>query len=172
MSHLADRVVDLIVERERRGKDYGTVVLAEGLAELLPEAYLRDVARDDHGHVSLGRIDIGKLVARLAAERYEARTGKTKKLVGLQLGYESRCSPPHAFDVLLGSQLGIGAFYALFEKGLDGHMVSVAGQLEIRYVPFGDLIDPSTLKAHARLIRPGSDFHRLAAQLGTRLARA
>jgi len=169
MPHLADRVVDLIVARERRGKDYGTVVLAEGLAELLPEDYLRDVARDDHGHVSLGRIDIGKLVAKVAAERYEQRTGKTKKLTGVQLGYESRCSPPHAFDVLLGSQLGVGAFYALTEKGLDGHMVSVAGQLELRYVPFSDLIDKTTLRAQMRLIDAGSDFHRLAAQLGTKL---
>jgi ATP-dependent phosphofructokinase / diphosphate-dependent phosphofructokinase len=170
VSHLADRVVGLVLERERRGKDYGTVVLAEGLAELLPEAYLHDVARDDHGHVSLGRIDIGRLIAKLSAERYEARTGKAKKVVGLQLGYESRCSPPHAFDVLLGSQLGVGAFYALFEKDLDGHMVSVAGQLELRYVPFEDLIDPATLRAEVRLIQRGSDFHRLASQLGTKLA--
>src|SRR6185503_10575520 len=69
---LADRVVDLIVAREQRGKLYGTVVLAEGLAEMLPEEHLREVARDEHGHVSLGRIDIGKLVARIAGERYEA----------------------------------------------------------------------------------------------------
>jgi ATP-dependent phosphofructokinase / diphosphate-dependent phosphofructokinase len=169
MAHLADRIVDLIVAREARGKDYGTVVLAEGLAELLPEDYLRGVARDDHGHVSLGRIDIGKLVAKVAAERYHERTGRTKKLTGVQLGYESRCSPPHAFDVLLGSQLGVGAFYALAERGLDGHMVSVAGQLELRYVPFSDVIDPVTLKAQARLIEAGSDFHRLAGQLGTQV---
>jgi ATP-dependent phosphofructokinase / diphosphate-dependent phosphofructokinase len=172
VSRLADRVVDLVLERQRRGKDYGTVVLAEGLAELLPETYLQEIARDDHGHVSLGRIDIGKLVAKLSAERYESRTGKTKKIVGLQLGYESRCSPPHAFDVLLGSQLGVGAFYALFEKGLDGHMVSVAGQLELRYVPFEDLIDKTTLRAEMRLIQRGSDFHRLASQLGTKLGGA
>ena len=155
--------------RERRGKEYGTVVLAEGLAEMLPEAYLREVARDDHGHVSLGRIDIGKLVARVAAERYEKRTGRTKKLTGVQLGYESRCSPPHAFDVMLGSQLGLGAYYALAEKGLDGHMVSVAGQLDLRYVPFADLIDPVTLRAAVRYIDRGSDFHRLAVELGTKI---
>ncbi len=169
MDALADRIVDLIVARERRGKPYGTVVLAEGLAEMLPEQYLLDVTRDDHGHVSLGRIDIGKLVAKVAAERYEQRTGKAKKLTGVQLGYESRCSPPHAFDVLLGSQLGLGAYRALTEKGLDGHMVSVAGQLDLRYVPFADLIDPKTLKTDVRFIERGSDFHRLATELGTRL---
>jgi ATP-dependent phosphofructokinase / diphosphate-dependent phosphofructokinase len=169
IERLADRIVDLILVRAQRGKAYGTVVLAEGLAEMLPEAYLRDVARDDHGHVSLGRIDIGKLVARVAAERYEQRTGKTKKLTGVQLGYESRCSPPHAFDVMLGSQLGLGAYYALAEKGLDGHMVSVAGQLDLRYVPFADLIDPVTLTTEVRFIQRESDFHRLAVELGTKV---
>jgi 6-phosphofructokinase 1 len=169
LDRLADRIVELIVMREKRGKRYGTVVLAQGLAEMLPEAYLRDVARDDHGHVSLGRIDIGKIVADLVAKRYEQRQGKPKKVTGVQLGYESRCSAPHAFDVLLGSQLGLGAYYALAEKGLDGHMVSVAGQLELRYVPFAELIDPKTLRTEVRYIERTSDFHRLAAELGTRL---
>jgi 6-phosphofructokinase 1 len=169
MDRLADRIVDLILVREKRGKSYGTVVLAEGLAELLPESYLRDVTRDDHGHVSLGRIDIGKLVAKVAAERYEARTGKPKKITGVQLGYESRCAAPHAFDVMLGSQLGLGAYYAIAEKGLDGHMVSVHGQLDLRYVPFAELINPVTLKTEVRFIERGSDFHKLAGALGTKI---
>ena len=147
------------------------MVLAEGAGrDVSLEAYLRDVARDDHGHVSLGRIDIGKLVARVAGDRYQARTGKPKKLTGVQLGYESRCAPPHAFDVLLGSQLGLGAFRALTEKSLDGHMVSVAGQLDLRYVPFADLVDPKTLKTEVRFIRRESDFHRMAVELGTKVS--
>jgi 6-phosphofructokinase 1 len=169
IDRLADRIADLVVTREKRGKPYGTVVLAQGLAEMLPASYLAGVARDDHGHVSLGRIDIGKIVAELAAKRYEQRTGKTKKITGVQLGYESRCSPPHAFDVLLGSQLGLGAFYALHEKGLDGHMVSVAGQLDLRYVPFEDIVDRKTLRAAVRYIDPKSDFHRLALELSTKV---
>lgn len=170
MDRLVDRVVELVLSRERRGKLYGTVVLAEGLAELLPEDYLRNVARDEHGHVSLGRIDLARLVAKAASERYEQRTGKPKKLTGVQLGYEARCSPPHAFDVVLGSQLGVGAFRALVEEGLDGHMVSVAGQLDLRYVPFSQLIDSTTLRTDVRFVRRESDFHRLATELGTRIS--
>lgn len=166
---LADRIVDLIVAREERGKHYGTIVLAEGLAELLPESFLRGIARDEHGHISLGKIDIGKLIAKIAGDRYEKRTGRSKKLTGVQLGYESRCSAPHAFDVLLGCQLGIGAFRAITEEGLDGHMVSTAGQLDLRYVPFKELVNPDTLKTEVRFIDRGSDFHRLARDLETRL---
>jgi 6-phosphofructokinase 1 len=166
---LADRIVDLILTRERRGKYYGTVVLAEGLAELLPPSTLDALPRDEHGHLSLGRIDLGKLMAQVAAERYEKRTGRRKKLAGVQLGYESRCAPPHAFDVMLGSQLGIGAYRALVEENLDGHMVSVTGQLDLRYVPFRELIHPDTLRTEVRFIQHGSDFHRLARFLETRV---
>ena len=166
---LADRIAELIITREQRGKHYGTIVLAEGLAELLPTSFLLDVARDEHGHISLGKIDIGKLVAKIAGDRYAARTGRSKKLTGVQLGYESRCSEPHAFDVMLGCQLGLGAYRALVEEGLDGHMVSVAGQLDLRYVPFKELVHPETLKTEVRFIDRGSDFHRLARDLGTRV---
>jgi 6-phosphofructokinase 1 len=166
---LADRIVELIVARERRGKHYGTVVLAEGLAELLPNSFLSTLPRDEHGHISLGHIDLGKLMARMVAERYASRTGQRKKIIGLQLGYESRCSMPHAFDVMLGSQLGIGAYRALVEEKLDGYMVSVTGQLDLQYVPFRDLVNPETLVTEVRFIRPGSDFHRLARILETRV---
>ncbi len=165
---LVERIVELIVTRERRGKHYGTVVLAEGLAEMLPAAQIRELPRDEHGHLSLGRIDLGKLVAQRVMKRYEEKTKRKKKATGLQLGYESRCAPPHAFDVMLGSQLGIGAYRALVEENLDGYMVSIEGQLDLRYVPFKELINPQTLKTEVRFIPHGSDYHRLARFLETR----
>ncbi|MBK6696812.1 MAG: 6-phosphofructokinase [Myxococcales bacterium] len=167
---LADRIVDVILVRETKyDKHYGTVVLAEGLSELLPEGALAGASRDEHGHLSLGKVDLGKLVARLVGERYEGRTGRKKKLTGVQLGYESRCAPPHAFDVMLGSQLGIGAYRALVEEDLDGHMVSCSGQLRLHYVPFHDLVHEGSLTTEVRFIEGGSDFHRLARFLETRV---
>ncbi len=166
---LSDRIVDLVLAREARDKHYGTIVLAEGLAELLPDSFLQGVARDEHGHISLGKIDIGKVVAKVASDRFEARTGRSKKLIGVQLGYESRCAAPHAFDVMLGCQLGVGAYRCIVDRGLDGHMVSVAGQLDLRFVPFTELVDPKTLKTEVRFIELGSDFHRLAREVETRL---
>jgi 6-phosphofructokinase 1 len=165
---LADRIIEVILAREKRGEHYGTVVLAEGLAELLPPSFLEALPRDDHGHLSLGKIDLAKLMTRIVAERYERRTGRKKKLSSVQLGYESRCAEPHSFDVMLGSQLGIGAYGCLVEHGLDGHMVSVSGQLDLVYRPFKELVDPTTLKTEVRFIERGSDFHRLARFLETR----
>ncbi|MEM7137118.1 MAG: 6-phosphofructokinase [Myxococcota bacterium] len=165
---LVDRIVDLILARERRSQYYGTVVLAEGLAELLPQNSLGGMPRDEHGHIRLGAFDLAKMVSDRVQTRYEERTGRRKKVRHIQLGYESRCSPPHAFDVMLASQLGIGAFRALVEEGLDGHMVSVSGQLDLQYVEFEKLINPVTLQTEVRFIAQGSDFHRLARFLETR----
>jgi len=167
---LADRIVDLIITREERdGHSFGTVVLAEGLGEALPPSVLENISRDEHGHLSLSNLNLAETMVRITTQRYTERTGTKKKIRGVQLGYESRCSPPHAFDVMLGCQLGIGAYKALIEDSLDGHMVSVHGQLELTYVPFSDLVDPETLVTEVRFIKPGSDFHRMARFLETRM---
>ena len=168
---LADRIIDVLLAREARGRHWAVVVLAEGLAEMLSETFLAGIKRDDHGHVSLGAVNLSRLLCDVVSKRYEQRTGRKKKVTGVQLGYESRCAPPHAYDVMLGSQLGIGAYRALVEEGLDGHMVSVSGQLDLHYVPFDQLIDPTTLVTQVRFIQTGSDFHRLARFLETRTER-
>ncbi len=169
---LVDRIVSMMLSREQHeNKHFGVVVLAEGLGEILPERYIHGLPLDEHGHISIGRLDLGKLVAHLVSDEYQRRTGRKKKVTGLQLGYEARCAVPNAFDVMLGSQLGIGAYRALVEEGLDGHMVSSAGQLDILYVPFNRLVDPATLKTQVRFVRPGSDFYRLARFLETRVER-
>jgi ATP-dependent phosphofructokinase / diphosphate-dependent phosphofructokinase len=164
-----DHLVDLILTREVRDHTrHGVIVVAEGLSELLPEAFLTDTPRDEFGHVQLNRIELAKLLARMVSARYRERTQKEKKVMGVQLGYEARCAPAHAFDIILGSQLGIGAYRALVEEHLDGHMVSASGQLDLKYVPFHELINPETFETEVRFISPGSDFHRLARFLETR----
>ncbi|MDG3003655.1 6-phosphofructokinase [Paludisphaera mucosa] len=157
-----DRIVELMVARERVGKEHGVVVIAEGLASFLPSAYLEDAKFDEHGHLSLGGTNMARLVNKLVEKAYEKKTGKKRRITPVQLGYESRCALPHAFDVMLGSQLGVGAVRALVEKQFDGVMISTAGQLDLHFVPFETLIDPETLVTVVRFINQGSDFQKLA----------
>ncbi len=170
---LVDHIVELIRVRSLRKQNYGVVVLAEGLAEKLPTDFLEATTRDEHGHISLGDVHLGHMVAKMCMKRMEALNMPKVKVNGVQLGYESRCASPHAYDVMLGSCLGVGAYVALAEKQLDGHMVSTIGQLEHCFVPFCELVDPKTLVTEVRYINPGSDFHRLAMLLsddfGTRM---
>jgi 6-phosphofructokinase 1 len=141
--------------------------MGEGLGEYLPMSYLQGVPRDEHGHIAVAQINLCKLFSRLASDQYTAQTGRKRKITGLQLGYEARCAQPHAFDVMLGSQLGVGGYRALVEERLNGVMVSVFGQLQLNYVPFEKLVDPETLVTVVRYVEPKSDFHRLARFLET-----
>jgi 6-phosphofructokinase 1 len=161
-----DKVVGMIVRamiaREREGKEFGVIVLAEGLAQYMPARYLEGVTFDEHGNISLSQTNLARNMMKLVEAEYEHRTGKKRRVTGLQLGYEARCALPHAFDVILGSQLGVGAYRALVEEHRDGVLVSVSGQLNLSYVPFEELVDPETLVTVVRFIQRGSDFQRLA----------
>ena len=167
MDRVVARIVDMMMAREREHKEFGVIILAEGLAEFLPAKYLEGVKRDEHNHIAISQVNLGQRFAQLVMDAYTARTGRKRKVTGLQLGYESRCAKPQAFDVMLGSQLGVGAFRALVEKGHRGVMVSVSGQLDLRYVPFSELVDPETLKTVVRFIDANSDFRKLARFLET-----
>ncbi len=160
----AEDICDLIMARASDGREHGAVCVAEGLADKLPESD-RPLAMDEHGNPVLGSVEIGKLLAKTIERVYEERTGKSMKVRSKQIGYETRCAEPIAFDIMLGTQLGVGACRAMVEEGLSGHMVSVEGQLQLRYVPFAELIDPETLKTKIRFIDRNSDFYRLARAL-------
>ena len=102
-------IVDVMIAREKDGKEFGVIVLAEGLAQFMPAAYLEGVTFDDHGNISLSQTELARNMTRLVEDSYQKRRGKKRRVTGLQLGYEARCALPHAFDVILGSQLGVGA---------------------------------------------------------------
>jgi len=68
---------------------------------------------------------------------------------------------------MLGSQLGVGGYRAIVEENLNGVMISVAGQLDLLYVPFEELVNPVDLVTKVRFIESGCDFQQLARFLET-----
>lgn len=165
LDKITQDLVLLMEARASEGKKYGVVCISEGLADLLPDE-LRPKKVDKHGNVVLGDAEVGKIIAKQVERLYKQRNREDPlKVRAKQIGYETRCAEPAAFDVMLGSQLGVGAFRGMFEKGLSGVMVSVKDQLEIKYVPFHELIDPQTLKTNIRYIHRDSDFYKLARSL-------
>ncbi len=165
LDKLANSIVGLMEARAHEGKKYGIVCISEGLADLLPDD-IRPKEVDKHGNPILGIAEVGKLVSETVEKLYKERNPHDPlKVRGKQVGYETRCTEPAAFDVMLGSQLGVGAFRAICEKGLSGVMVSVEDQFQIKYVPFHELIDPRTLNTRIRFIEKDSDFYKLARSL-------
>jgi 6-phosphofructokinase 1 len=158
LEKLAERVVDTMLLREKNDKYYGVICVAEGLADRLPEKY-RPTETDRHGNVILGAAEVGR-VLRDAAERiYHQRTGRKKKIIYKQIGYETRNAPPISFDVVM-----------LYKNRQFGCMVSVSDNFSIVGVPFEQLIDPETLRTKLRNVPKGSDFFELKEALSFKLS--
>src|SRR3954471_19665060 len=96
IDNVIKRIVLTMVTREKEGKEYGVIVIAEGLAELLPEKHLEGIGRDEHGHISVAAVNLHDVFQSLISKEYTAQTGKKRKITALQLGYEARCAKPHA----------------------------------------------------------------------------
>ena len=156
---LASRLADLIAVREKDGRTAGIICIAEGLADKLPDS-LKPRELDKHGNVYYGQAELCKNLAAKIAVAYKEKTGKEKRVNPKQIGYETRTSLPISYDVVLGSMLGYGA-YRLASEGRFGHMVSVADNLDIRAIPFSELIDPETMYTKVRMVDRGCDLFKL-----------
>jgi 6-phosphofructokinase 1 len=164
---LANQIVDTIVLREKNNKHYGVICIAEGLADRLPEKY-RPTEKDRHGNVLLGAVEVGRIIRIAAEDAFMARTGRKKKIIYKQVGYETRTGLPISFDVVMASMLGYGAF-KLFRSQQSNCMVSVSDNFQIVGVPFSELIDEKTLLTRLRNVPRGSDFFELKEALTYKL---
>ena len=171
LDKLISRIADTVEQRLRIGKEFGVIAIAEGIGEFLPLDEIRCCVADDEyrslkpdtfGHFPVSQLKFSSRIGRLVADEIVKRGYKKMKFVGLQFGYEVRCQPPCAFDVILGSQLGAGAYVSLVEEGLNGVMVSVGHELALEFKPFEDLINMAKLRAYQRPLRPSGGIHSLA----------
>jgi 6-phosphofructokinase len=164
---LAEKIVDTILLREKNDKYYGVICVAEGLADKLPEKF-RPTETDRHGNVILGTAEVGRVIRDAAETAYHARSGRKKKIIFKQIGYETRNALPISFDVVLASMLGYGA-YKLYKNRQFSSMVSVSDNFQIVAVPFQELVDSQTLLTRVRNVPRGSDFFDLKEALSYKL---
>jgi 6-phosphofructokinase 1 len=160
-----------VVKRLARGRTDGVAVIAEGVAERLDPKdleILNDVPRDEHGHIRLAEVPLGRVLRQGVSEALAAR-GVKIATGEKDVGYELRCHKPTAFDRDYTRDLGAGAVFAL----LDGKAnVLVTRQAEkIVLVPFAELMDPKTGKTRVRDVDPAHDWYRAARALQERVER-
>ena len=63
------KIVRAMIAREREGKEFGVIVIAEGLGQYLPAKYLEGVTVDEHGHIALAQTNLAQNMAKLVAGR-------------------------------------------------------------------------------------------------------
>jgi 6-phosphofructokinase 1 len=171
LDRIADILAGAILKRRAQGARDGVAVLAEGLSEIIPESELGrlgSVERDEHDHIRLAEIDLGKGVRKIVEKRLEG-LGVAVSIVSKDIGYELRCADPIPVDIEYTRDLGCSAAQFL----LDGGSAAMASIQEGRFVPipFATMIDPATGKTRVRTVEIDSLKYRVARQFMVRLER-
>lgn len=152
LKQIVAAIVDLIVKREN--KDYGVILVPEGLLEFIPEmkSLIEDLNagkvserskktleslpeeiqqqlqldRDPHGNVQLSHIETEKLLIEMVKEQLKERSDYRGKFNAIAhfFGYEGRCSYPSNFDANYCYALGFVA-EALVANKCSGYMAIV-----------------------------------------------
>jgi len=172
LDKIADNIVGAIVKRRAQGYKDGVAVVAEGLGEIIPEDELHRLGRvehDEHGHIRMAEIDLGRGLHNVVEERLRA-LGIGTSVVSKDIGYELRCASPIPFDIEYTGNLGCCAAQFLIEGGSSA-MVSIQ---EGRFVPipFANMIDPVTGHTRVRTVAIDSLQYAVARSFMTRLRKA
>ena len=113
-----DELYKIIENREKKGKHYTIIATSEGAMPKGGELEFKDVKVDAFGHKILGG------TAERLAKKLEEMTGKECRYV--VLGHLQRAGSPTAFDINLGTRLGVHAA-EMIDKGEFGMMAALRG---------------------------------------------
>ncbi|MCM8815508.1 MAG: 6-phosphofructokinase, partial [Candidatus Omnitrophica bacterium] len=157
------------------GQDYGVVVIAEGIGDLLKEE-LKDnplavVEYDEHGHFRMAEVPLCLIIKRALDQRFKKR-GEKAQFVDVTIGYELRCARPIPFDVEYTHKLGFGAVRYLLDM-LDGGyktgaMISIQAE-KIVPIPFDEILNPETGRTTVRKLDITSDLYNTARKMMIRI---
>lgn len=168
---IADILTGAIVKRISEGRKDGVAILAEGLAESIPEAELDrlgNIERDEHDNIRLSELDLGRGIKKQVETRL-AGLGIKTSIVSKDIGYELRCADPIPFDIEYTRDLGYCAAKFLLEGGSNAMISLQDGQ----FVPvsFTSLLDPATGRTRVRTVDIRSTRYAIARRYMMRLRR-
>jgi 6-phosphofructokinase len=169
LDRLAGMVEGSILKSTAAGQAHGVIVLAEGLGECIDPkdlSALPDLPLDEHGHIRLAELPLGKLV-RDRVQKGLAEHGISATMVVKDVGYELRCVAPNAFDQDYTRDLGAGAVATLL-SGTANVMITRQNQ-RIIALPFNEILDPRTGKTRVRMLDTETDSFATALSVQTRL---
>ena len=171
LKEIVDTLVGAIVKRLSHGRRDGVAVIAEGLVlDLDPDdlAGLKDVERDEHGHVRLAEINTGEILKSQVQHRLK-ELGIKATIAEKNVGYELRCADPVPMDLEYTRDLGYCAAKYLLAGG-NASMISMQGGHFVP-VPFSEMIDPQTGRTRVRMVDIHSTRYAIARRYMIRLRR-
>lgn len=158
ISKIIDLLISSIIKRKLLGINYGVAVISEGVFHFLSEEEIKSTninfTYDDHGHPELGNVSKAHIFNILLQQRLKELKIDLKSRP-VELGYETRCVRPVAFDLMYCALLGYGV-KKLFDEGATGAMVTSAPNGDIEPLYLKDLtnkagkIEPRLVNMHSQ----------------------
>lgn len=173
LGELTDIIVGSIIKRLASNRPHGVAVLAEGLAELLDQSTIPELAnaeRDPHGHIRFAEVDFGGMIKRSVRTRLTELGVSDLLAVDKNVGYELRCRPPVPFDREYTRELGFGVVDFLLGGGKDAMIIREGDRL--RPLPFSEIIDPESGKSKVRMVDLNSITYQVAQKYMIRLTQS
>lgn len=162
LKQVSDLILGAIIKRQSMGRPNGVVVIAEGVAEIIAEDDLSDLAtaeRDEFGHIRLAEVDFGDILKKDIQARLK-EMGVKMTVISKNVGYELRCSDPIPFDAEYTRELGYGAVKFLLDGGTGAIVTIQAGEFVPMY--FADVLDPATNKTRVRMLNVHANSYEVA----------
>lgn len=139
LNEIVDEICALVIARAKKGKNYGTILIPEGLIEFLPNIQAEIpsfpqkiqeqllLEKDAHGNIPLSAIETEYLLIEKVKEALKKADFKGKfSPISHFFGYEGRCAFPSFFDANYCYALGMTAALLLMH-GNTGYMAFVEG---------------------------------------------
>ena len=169
---LVDILAGAIIKRLAEGRRYGVAILAEGLAEGLPEEDIKrlgDAEHDEHGHMRISELNLGGGLKKAVYARLAGLGVAKVNVVAKDIGYELRCADPVPYDMEYTRDLGYCAAKYLFSGGHSAMVSLQAGNFVP--IPFAQLLDPQTGRTRVRMVDIKSTRYAIARRYMIRLRR-
>ena len=170
LEQLSDILIGTIVNRLTQDRRDGVAILAEGLAECLDQEELSDlgdIERDDHGHVRLAELDIGRILRETVVKELK-KHGIKVTIVSKNIGYELRCADPIPYDMEYTRDLGYCAAQFLLDGGNAAMVAIDTGRFSP--LPFKTMLDPATGRTKVRMVDIESEYYKVAREYMARLS--
>jgi 6-phosphofructokinase 1 len=124
-SDIAAVLFSTIRKRIAMGKNYGVIVLAEGILDCLntsQNALLQQAVRDDMGRIRYSQVELGDVL--IPALKDMLKSAKLDvHMITKNIGYELRCCDPISFDIEYTKFLGYGAVQHLLYRVARSFMI-------------------------------------------------